>query len=132
MCFIPFPFLCAELFKGMIGISLEIQGICKELAAMIGNYLQVRGNIFLDHICLLKHLDGQFYSCEDHSACIIQHHTHLFSVVLLLVCQSIWTAEGLDLTLVTNPCKTTESFFELWFSHIFLQEHTMNNALSNC
>ena len=48
----------AELLKGMIGISLEIPGICKELADMIGNYLQDLGNMFVGIICLLKQLDG--------------------------------------------------------------------------
>ena len=47
----------AELLKGMIGISLEIQCICKELAAMIGNYRQDLGNMFVGLICLLKQLD---------------------------------------------------------------------------
>ena len=97
----------AELLKGMIGISLEIQCICKELASMIGNYLPDLGNMFVGLICILKQLDGQFCLLLPWKILLLRGSFCLHNLaphtpvcrcmpLYLLVYQSIWAAERLS------------------------------------
>ncbi|MDU9377174.1 hypothetical protein McpSp1_18230 [Methanocorpusculaceae archaeon Sp1] len=104
---------------------------------MIRNYLLYLSIRKICLICQIQDRNSILRGCsikllanEDHSACIIQNDTNLFSIELadMPIHMDSFKAE---FTLIANPGTITNAFFRIRLGHVFLQKDAMNGTITN-